>query len=67
MDEEATIKEIEEIKLKEEARAKQTCKKQDAYHWFKTGVMAERFSEENLSAKGMLRDFNKKWSNLMGK
>jgi hypothetical protein len=67
MDEEQEIKEVEEIKLKGEARAKQTCKKQDAYFWFKSGVMAQRFTEENLSPKGMLRDFNKKWDSIMGK
>ena len=66
MDEEQEIKEIKEIKLKEEARAKQTCKKQDAYFWYKAGVMAQRFSDENLSPKGMLRDFNNKWKNIMG-
>jgi len=67
MDEEQEIKEVEEIKLQEEARAKQTCKKQDAYHWFKTGVMAEKFGDEKLSGKKMLREFNKKWDNIMGK
>lgn len=67
MDEEAEIKEIEAIKLQEKAKVKQSCKKQDAYFWFKAGSMAERFADEKLSAKKMLRDFNFKWDNIMGK
>jgi len=66
MDKEEEIKDIEEIKLKEENREKQSCKKQDAFFWYKAGVMAQRFAEDNLSPKKMLRAFNKTWENIMG-
>lgn len=67
MDEEQEIKEIKEIKLKEENREKQTCKKQDAFFWFNAGVMAQRFADKDLAGKKILRDFNFKWRNIVGK